>query len=477
MTTLLVTVYVLALSGLGIFGLLGYVTLWYFWRHRADPRPAAPEPAAGAWPRVTVQLPVFNERYVIRRLVDAAAALDYPRERLQIQVLDDSTDETTSLASVMVEQMRGRGFRIDLLHRRQRAGYKAGALEAGLTEAEGDFLAIFDADFQPPPEFLKQTIPLFVQDPNLGMVQTRWGHLNDGHSALTAAQAIAMDKHFIIEQTVRHRADFYPKFNGTAGVWRRRCIEDAGGWRDDTVCEDLCLSTRAILNGWDFQFLPDVVTPGELPTSISAYKNQQARWAKGSLQCLIKFGPAILGDRQHTLLARLYALIAMSGYLAHPLLLTLILLQIPLLALGYPLTSRLMFFSLLGLGQPLLFIISQQLVYPDWRRRLRHLPTLLIITLGLGPSITRAMFEILLRRPHPFIRTPKGAGRPDRKQARRFDGYRLPFDWIVLVELALAAYGAAGLVLALTAGIFGPVFLLSFCLIGFSTVAWLSLRE
>jgi len=313
------------------------------------------------------------------------------------------------------------------------------------------------------------------------MVQTRWGHLNDDFSAITAAQAMAMDKHFVIEQTVRHRADFYPKFNGTAGIWRKSCVEDAGGWQGDTVCEDLCLSTRAILKGWDFQFLPDVVTPGELPTSISAYKNQQSRWAKGSLQCLLRFGWDILTDREHSLIGRIYALITMSGYLAHPFLITIILLQIPLLLLGYPLSPRLFAFSLLGLGQPVLFVISQQLIYPDWRRRLRHFPTLMLLSLGLGLSVTRALIQIVTSKTHDFVRTPKGeAGvrqTAREKLGRGLDAYRFPFDWIVLVEIGMALYGIAGLVLVAITGLYSPVFLLLFCLSGYGFVAYLSLTE
>ncbi|MDJ0753138.1 MAG: glycosyltransferase [Ardenticatenaceae bacterium] len=483
MTTFLLVLYILALSGLGVFGFLGYITLWYYWLHRGDPTPNLSLPEGEALPIVTIQLPVFNERYVIGRLVQAATSLSYPKEKLEIQIVDDSTDETAALAEELTTHYRHLGFNISLFHRSNRQGFKAGALAAALEEAQGEFVAIFDADFQPQTTFLQKTIPLFLAEPNLGMVQTRWGHLNDQRSPLTAAQAIAMDKHFMIEQTVRHRADLYPKFNGTAGIWRRSCIEDAGGWLADTVCEDLCLSTRAVLNGWDFQFLPDVVTPGELPTSISAYKNQQARWAKGSLQCLIKFGWQILTDHQHSWIARFYALLTMSGYLAHPFLLTLILLQIPLMLLGYPLSPKLFLFSVLGLGQPVLFIISQQLIYPDWPQRLRHFPTLMLISLGLGPSITRAVLQIFTSSTHNFVRTPKGeeaAVRQARQTGtlrRHLDGYRFPFDPIVTAELFLAAYGAIGLWMAVSQGIYGPIFLLSFCFIGFSYASYLSLSE
>ncbi|MFT7587774.1 MAG: cellulose synthase/poly-beta-1,6-N-acetylglucosamine synthase-like glycosyltransferase, partial [Cellvibrionaceae bacterium] len=391
MINFLLVIYIIALMGLGTFGFLGYITLWYYWLHRNNRPITPPLPNAVELPMVTVQLPVFNEQFVIKRLIDAAVGLDYPADKLQIQVVDDSTDATTDIAARLIRQHQRNGVKIEHLHRQNRNGYKAGALDAAIEAATGEYVAIFDADFQPPADFLKNTIPFFVADNNLGMVQTRWGHLNDQTSFLTAAQAMAMDKHFVIEQTVRHRADFFPKFNGTAGIWRRSCVIEVGGWQDETVCEDLCLSTRAILKGWDFTFLPDVVTPGELPTSVSAYKNQQARWAKGSLQCLMKYGWQILTDQTHSLIGRIYALITMSGYLAHPFLIIIILSQIPFMLMGTVLSPKFFLFSLLGLGQPVLFVISQQLVYPDWRYRLRHFPTLMLVSLGLGAMITRAL--------------------------------------------------------------------------------------
>lgn len=479
MTTVLISIYVAALAGLGLFGFLGYITLYFYWKHRFDApvRPALP--ATDRWPSVTVQLPIFNERYVVKRLIQAVTGLDYPKEKLEIQVVDDSTDETSAVASDLIAEYQAAGYNIHHLQRSHREGYKAGALDNATHLASGEFVAIFDADFQPSSDFLRQTVPFFTVDDNLGMVQTRWGHLNDRISPLTAAQAMAMDKHFVIEQTVRHRADFYPKFNGTAGIWRKRCIEDVGGWQAETVCEDLCLSTRAILKGWDFTFLPDVVTPGELPTSFSAYKNQQARWAKGSFQCLLKYGWQILTDRDHSLVGRLYALITMSAYLAHPFLLTIILLQIPLLLLGYPLSPKLFAFSLLGLGQPVLFVISQQLVYPDWRKRLLHFPTMMMVSFGLGPTITRSLIEILYKKSHQFIRTPKGETlkRDKNHLSRGLTSYRLPFDWINLVDFGLALYCLTGLILAITLGIGGPLFLLTFGMIGFGFATYLNLTD
>lgn len=470
MIEILGIIYALTVAAMSLFGFLGLFTLWLYWRHRHDNAPCPALPAE--LPPVTIQLPIFNEKYVVERLINAAAAQVYPSDRLHIQVVDDSTDDTTPIAADLVDRYKRMGVHIDLLHRDNRQGYKAGALAAALPQAQGEFIAIFDADFEPQPDFLQKTIPYFVHEPGLGMIQARWGHLNANDSALTAAQAIALDKHFAMEQTVRHRANMYPKFNGAGGVWRRTCMEDAGGWQDDTVCEDLDLSTRAILKGWQFRFLNDVTAPAELPTSITAYKSQQARWAKGSTQCLNKFGGDILRDRRHSLAARLYALVSMSAYSTHLLLLALLLLQIPLIYGHYRFPTMLFVFSLIAIGQPLLFVLGQQALYPDWLKRLRHFPTLLVVAIGLAPSNSRAILQAFGKQEHVFVRTPKTGNMKGEKRP-----YRLPFDWIVGVELLLALYAAAGLLLAVAQGSWGSVFFLATCVLGFGYVALLSLRE
>lgn len=464
--------YILVLSGMAIYGVLGLITLYFYWKHRHEKYPC-PTPSTDQLPTVTIQLPIFNELFVVERLISAVATLDYPREKLQIQVLDDSTDATTDHARQVAQRWHEQGVNITVLHRSDRTGYKAGALEAGLHTTEGEFIAIFDADFCPAPDFLRRTIPHFLHHPQLGMLQARWTHLNSAESTLTRAQAIALDKHFMMEQTVRHRADFFPKFNGSGGIWRRTCMEDAGGWQADTVCEDLCLSTRAVLRGWECRFLNDVTTPAELPQTISAFKNQQARWAKGSLQCLIKFFWSILSDRDHSLLARLYAVLAMGGYFVNGLLLILLLLQLPLLFFDIHFSRKMLFFSVAGMGQPLLFIFAQQLLYRDWLKRLRYLPVLIVIAIGLTPSQCRAMLSVIfgrfLNQSHPFIRTPKGDG--------QHTTYRLPFDAIIYVELLLALYAIVGIIIAIQRDNYAPLFLLATCAIGFVYVAYLGLRE
>ncbi len=470
MITLLQIGYILALAGISLYGLLGLVTLYYYWQRRHDRFPAPTLPDVEL-PAVTVQLPIYNERLVVERLTRAAINLDYPCHKLHIQIVDDSTDETTVLAGTLTDRYRQAGYNIEHCRRPDRAGFKAGALQAALASATGEFIAIFDADFAPKPDFLRQTIPHFAASDRIGMVQARWGHLNADDSPLTAAQAIALDKHFAIEQTVRHRADLFPKFNGAAGIWRRACIDDAGGWEADTLTEDLCLSSRAVLREWECRFLPEVAAPAELPASIAAYKNQQARWAQGSTQCLFKFGGRILGSRNHSWTARLYAVITMSAYATHLLLLTLLGLSVPLAVADARFSPLMILFGIAGIAQPLLFIISQRLLYPDWNKKLRHLPTLLLVAAGIAPSASRGVLGAIFARQTPFVRTPKGKGKKGLQQ------YRLPFDWIVFVEVGLAIYAGIGLIFALYHGNIGPLFLLLTCLFGFAYVAWLTIQE
>lgn len=469
MSSLILTLYLTALGGLGLYGLFGLLTLGLYWRHRHETFPTLPLPSSP--PSVTVQLPVFNEPLVVERLIHTAVTLQYPADKLQVQIIDDSTDSTTERAARWVAYYKERGVNISLVHRANRAGYKAGALAHALTLASGDFIAIFDADFQPQPDFLQQTMPHFGQNPRLGMVQTRWGHLNNGLSPLTSAQAIALDKHFAMEQTVRHRANLFPKFNGAGGVWRRSCLEDAGGWESDTVCEDMCLSTRVVLRNWECLFLNEVQSPAELPTTISAYKSQQARWSKGSSQCLLKYGRAIATAHQHSPLARFYALMSMSAYSTNLFLLLLLLLQIPLLLLNFRFSSWLLLFSVAGIGQPLLFVMSQQTLYPDWLWRLRHFPTMVLIAIGLAPSNGRAIFQAFFGHDHTFVRTPKQGSRAESPLLE------LNFDWIMLVELGLALYAWVGVGLALQQQNYGPLFFLTTCALAYSNMVQLNMRE
>lgn len=440
----LIVIYFFAATSLSIYGFNYLLMSWFYWRKRgeAPPRPALDDP-----PRVTVQLPIYNELYVVERVIDSAVALDWPRDRLQVQVLDDSDDETTQIAQARVDYFRRRGMDITLIRRTNREGFKAGALAAGLEGANGEFIAIFDADFVSPPDFLKQIIPHFAGRHDLGLVQTRWGHLNANYSALTRAQALALDGHFVVEQTGRSRNNLYMNFNGAAGVWRRECIEQSGGWQSDTLSEDLDLSYRAQLRGWKFLFLPDVAAPAEIPPQIHAFKRQQFRWAKGSTQCLMKLGRQILSAPNATPLQRVQGLLHLSGYLMSPLMLLLLVALVPLLTVGAQFPGALMYLSLSTFGPAVAYALSQRALYPDWKTRLKYFPVLVLLGIGLALNNSLAVFEAVTRQENSFRRTPKFRveGDDDSWSAKR---YVLPFRWESIGELALGAYALGGIVIA-----------------------------
>jgi cellulose synthase/poly-beta-1,6-N-acetylglucosamine synthase-like glycosyltransferase len=393
-------------------------------------------------PFVTVQLPIFNEKYVAESLVDAAAKLKYPKDRFEIQVLDDSSDETFDILKAAVQRAKNRGLNIKHLHREQRDGYKAGALRDGFAVAKGEFFAIFDADFRPQPDFLKQTIPHF-DNPNVAFVQTRWGHTNRDFSFLTLVQSLAIDAHFMVEQMARSRGGLWFNFNGTAGVWRREAIANAGGWKADTLTEDLDLSYRAFLQGWEARYLPMVETPAELPITFNAFRRQQHRWARGSLECAIKLLPVIWrGD--YKLRHKLAATFHLSGYGVHLLLFAYVLLY-PLVILfsqQYPelisVFGLAYVFSLTSLAPSLLFFAGQyQLGRPWWK----FLPLMLLISAfgaGMMLNTVRASIEIINRKPNEFRRTPK-FGTTTKDKAWMKNNYHLKLDPIVYWELAFSA--------------------------------------
>lgn len=473
---LLIALYVVAGVWLAAYGLNSLVLAGLYLHHRHHRK----NPSANQlrhYPTVTVQLPIYNERHVIERLVDATAALDWPRAKLQIQVLDDSTDETTALARARAQYHRRSGLDIELVRRPDRRGYKAGALAVGLARARGEFVAIFDADFVPPPDFLRRTIPPFLDRPRLGLVQTRWAHLNASYSGLTGAQSLALDGHFVVEQTARNRSGLLMNFNGTAGVWRRACIEASGGWSGDTISEDLDLSYRAQLAGWDCLYLPEVSAPAELPPQLAAFKRQQFRWAKGSIQCLSKLWRSILGcgdqletgstgrtsftrtttdglispplPRRLTVVQRVAALIHLSSYLAHPLMLILLLCSLPLFLSPRDahLPMAMAYLGFASLGPPLVYVLSQHALYPNWRRRLLFFPILALLGTGIALNNTRAVIEALVGHEGPFSRTPKFHLEGNRGQW--IDStYRLPLDWTTVGEALLALYALATIVAA-----------------------------
>jgi len=424
---------------------------------------------------------------VLERLLRAVASFDYPRDRLDVQVLDDSTDDTSDIAARVVAELAAEGLDIHHVRRPHRSGYKAGALRDGMASARGELIAIFDADFVPQPEFLRETVPLLAQE-RVGLVQARWGHLNRDHSALTRAQALAIDGHFGVEQSGRCWAGWLLNFNGTAGVWRRRAIEDAGGWQADTLTEDLDLSYRAQLAGWRVEYAFDVEVPAEIPADIAAFKSQQRRWAKGSIQTARKLLPRVM-RAPLPLMTRVQALLHLTHYLVHPLMLTVAALAAPIL-LGWrgapipaPVFWTLAVLLVIGTAGPsTLYVTSQRALRRDWLRRLRSLPLLMLLGTGIAVSNSRAVLEALLGVQSGFVRTPKASLTDDDAPAvgpasGTANAYRLNGDLVFAIEALLAVYSGWGLSIYLERGryLIGPF--LALYTLGFAWVALLSLRE
>ena len=465
----------LAVLWLAIYGLNCFILAFLYLRHRRDDTRDPPF-APSSLPAVTVQVPVYNEVHVIERVIDAVAALDYPRDRLEIQILDDSDDETTRLAQVRAAFHRGRGVNIEVLRRPDRSGFKAGALARGISQSRGEYVAIFDADFCPRADFLLQTIPHFQSRSRLGMVQTRWSYLNSGYSPLTSAQALALDGHFVVEQVGRCRSGLMMSFNGAAGVWRRRCIEECGGWQADTLCEDLDLSYRAQLAGWECLYLLTVDAPAELPPQIAAFKRQQSRWAQGSAQCLRKLASPILRDRRLAGWQKAMALVHLSGYLSHALIVTLLLASLPLLLVPTSAQLPLGGLGLVCLGPPLVYAISQRRLYGDWVRRLLVFPLLVLLGIGIAWCNTKAVWRGLTRWGGTFARTPKFQleGRGGHWAA---SAYRLQADGGASGEVALALYALTTAVAAFLTGHYGVLPFAVLCAVGFGAVAWIELAQ
>jgi cellulose synthase/poly-beta-1,6-N-acetylglucosamine synthase-like glycosyltransferase len=444
-------------------------------------RAPAPLPPPAVLPPVTVQLPIFNEMYVADRLIDAVCEMEYPRELFQIQVLDDSTDETTEIAELAVRRHAARGFNISYIHRIDRRGYKAGALEAGLKEATGQYIAIFDADFVPPTDFLLRTLPYFGTDPKIGMVQARWGHINQDYSLLTKIQSILLDAHFVLEHGGRNRSGAFFNFNGTAGIWRREAIETAGGWQHDTLTEDLDLSYRAQLAGWRFVFLPDVVSPAEVPVEMNSFKSQQHRWAKGSIQTCLKLLPRILRSKQ-PLKVKAEAFFHLSANFNYLLMSVLSLLMFPAMWVRYStgwtemlLIDVPMFFAATAsVGN--FYVVSQRELYTDWRQRLKYLPFLMSIGIGLCINNTRAVLEAIFGKQSEFERTPKyGIERDSDEWIGK--KYHQSVGVQPIIEVALGLYFTWTVFYALANQIYGTLPFLMLFQIGFLYTGLLSILQ
>ena len=473
--------YFIVLVILAFYGVHRYQLVWLYYRHR---RNATGEPAArfAALPRVTVQLPIFNEQYVVDRLIDACCKLDYPRELLEIQLLDDSTDETREIAAAIVARYQDAGYPIEYIHRTNRTGYKAGALDAGLRTATGEFIAIFDADFVPAPDWLMQVVHHFAE-PRTGMVQTRWTHLNRNYSFLTEVEAILLDGHFVLEHGGRSRAGVFFNFNGTAGMWRRQAIEDAGGWQHDTLTEDTDLSYRAQLAGWQFRYLQHVECPAELPIEMTAFKTQQARWAKGLIQTSKKILPAVWRSRAplHTKVEAVYHL---TANLSYPLMVVLSVLLMPAMIIRFYqgwLQMLLIDFPLMMMSTfsiSTFYLISQKELHPRaWYRTLLYLPFLMALGIGLTVTNTRAVLEALLGIQSSFKRTPKYRVEKRGEASKAAVKYRKRLGIVPWIELAIGTYFAVTIWYAITNENFFTVPFLLLFVLGYWYTGLLSLLQ
>ena len=476
--TLTLAAYFFVLIILAIYGWHRYYLVYLYMRNRdKEPKPG---PALDPLPVVTIQLPLYNEMYVADRLIAAVCAMDYPRDRLEIQVLDDSTDETRGIVDLAVRRHAAEGIDIKYYHRQDRTGYKAGALEAGLAVARGEFVAIFDADFIPTADFLTRLMPHFA-DPQIGMVQARWGHINQDYSLLTKIQSILLDGHFVLEHGGRNRSGRFFNFNGTAGVWRRAAIADAGGWQHDTLTEDLDLSYRAQLKGWRFVFVSDLIAPAEVPVEMNAFKSQQHRWAKGSIQTCRKLLPQIL-RADVPLGVKTEAFFHLTANFNYPLMVILSVLMFPAMVIRY----NMGWYEMLLIDVPLFFaatfsvcnfyMVCQREIHSDWRARIKYLPFLMSIGIGLSINNTRAVFEALFNKQSEFTRTPKYRieGDADEWVGKR---YRQSVAVQPLIELALGLYFTATVFYALANQIYGTLPFLVLFQIGFLYTGLLSIVQ
>lgn len=477
--TLILASYFFVLLILAVYGWHRYYLVYAYMKHKHEQ--PVPHFTLDPLPVVTIQLPLYNEMYVVDRLVDAVCQIDYPRELLEIQVLDDSTDETRQIAELAVRRHAAQGVDIKYLHREDRTGYKAGALEEGLKVARGRFVAIFDADFIPKPDFLMQSVHFF-SNPKVALVQARWGHINEDYSLLTKIQSVLLDAHFVLEHGSRNRAGLFFNFNGTAGIWRKTAIADGGGWQHDTLTEDLDLSYRTQLRGWQFVFIQDHVAPAELPVEMNAFKSQQHRWAKGSIQTFLKLMPRILQSDQ-PFKVKAEAFFHLSANFNYPLMCVLSVLMAPSMIIRY----NMGWYEMLLIDIPLFFaatasvanfyMVCQRELYPKtWTERLKYLPLLMSIGIGLAVNNTKAVFEALFGKPSEFVRTPKYAveANGDEWSGKK---YRQSVAIQPMIELALGLYFTATLFYALANGIYGTVPFLMLFQVGFLYTGLLSLFQ
>lgn len=476
MQLLFFILYLFSIIALGLFSLHKLFLLYTYHKVKGY-LPGNPHRPA-QWPEVTVQLPVFNERFVVKRLIRSVAQMRYPRNKLIIQILDDSTDDTSDIIRHTIARYEKKGYRIQHIRRPNREGFKAGALAHGMRCTRSGIFAIFDADFVPPPDFLQKSVPYLLQ-PGIGMVQTRWAHINRHHSLLTRLQAIFLDGHFIIEHTARNRSGRFFNFNGTAGLWKRQAIEDAGGWQHNTLTEDLDLSYRAQLAGWNFLYLPHITCSAELPIEMNAYKNQQHRWAKGSVQTALKLYPHLWGSPLPYKI-RLEAFLHLGSNLSYLLMAIPAILILPALKFQMQLELGwfLYLYFLLFSGATVSVMMYYGTVIKEEQKKLwpgiLYIPALMALGMGLSLNNGKAALEALLGYQSEFKRTPKyGAQKRGLPTHRKL--YAIHTGKLHLLELLLAGYFAFGIVEIARTGIYTSIpffllFLSGFAYIGLSSV-------
>ncbi len=431
-------------------------------------------------PSVTIQLPIYNEKYVAKRLVDSVCALDYPKDKMKIMILDDSDDDTVELLADAVKDYKKQGFQIEHIRRGTRKGYKAGALKYAMQITDSEYVAIFDADFIPPEWFLKRAIPHFSK-PNIGLVQCRWGHVNENYSVITRTQALSLDFHFLIEQKAKSNSHLFMNFNGTAGIWKRDCIDDAGGWHTATLVEDLDLSYRAQMKGWKCVFLPDIVVDAELPVQMNGAKRQQFRWAKGSIQCAIKLLGGIAIKRKIAVEAKIQAFIQLTRHIVYPLMLIQFL-ALPILLAGdinlyvVSFIPALTIATYLAMGPGAYLVIMQKMYHKSWKSKAKILPSLLVYNAGMSVNNTVAVFDAVLGKKNEFLRTPK-YGIINKQDDWRDKAYNLPFTKTTLLEIFFGVYGLMGILISIYSNnaIFAPIIALQ--TIGFFFIAYMSLSH
>lgn len=475
----IVVAYLSVLGLLSVYGIHRYYLLYLYYRYyKRRPRPASPVLARADYPTVAVQLPIFNEYYVATRVIESMAGLDYPPDKLTIQVLDDSTDATGDVAKQAADALRQRGLRVQYIHRSRRDGFKAGALRNGLAQTDADLIAVLDADFIAPCDFLTRIVPHF-NDGRVGMVQARWGYLNRNYSLLTRVQSILLDGHFIIEHTARHLSGRFFNFNGTGGVFRRRAIEEAGGWDGSTLTEDLDLSYRAQMAGWKFVFLPDLVCESELPVDVYGFKTQQHRWTKGSIQVGRKLLRA-LWKSPLALRVKLEATFHLTANLCYLLIVALSL----LLPLSLFFRHRL-FMDGIKLWEIIVFVftttsvtvfymVSQRELYRDWKWRLKDVPFILALGIGMCINNASAVSEALLSRETPFVRTAKYRIESI-KDSWKGKIYRSVNNRSLFVELFFAVYMIVSFVLLVSLQNWGALPYLLLFVVGYLYILGLSL--